>query len=229
MGFIFKEEKTIIEVLNGTEKDIASNIDLLAKIYLEKTGRKVCRSCPSDIQYMILSLKHALKMTQFKFKAHAAMYKNKKGDKTTISNSNLTDESAIEFLKTNPERIRLFSEFPSNWETLIYSDGTPETEEEKEKRLSIEAEMKAVKLGQKPSKAVLSKMKLKDLRKMYPTIKATSIKEFVSETLALFEVKKEEEIVPEKVQEEVPEIDSEAAAIAEAEKAAEEAAEEAAG
>ncbi|MGD2113418.1 MAG: hypothetical protein PVG07_00085 [Acidobacteriota bacterium] len=135
---------TIIEILNGTVKDIRENIDLLAKDYKAKTGRDVCRSCPSDIQYMILSLKNLYKMTQFKFKRHAAMYKNKKGDKATISNATMTDEKAIEFLRTNPERIKLFSDYPSNWEQLIIDGVDSETAEEKEARLAAEAEAKAV-------------------------------------------------------------------------------------
>lgn len=145
MGFKFDNsinEMTIIEILNGSKKDIRENMDLLAKVYLEKTGRKVCRTCPSDIQYMILSLKHALKMAQFKFKRHAAQYKNKKGDKVTISNGNMADEKAIEFLRTKPERINLFSEYPSNWKELI--GGKVETDKEKEARLAAEAEAQKV-------------------------------------------------------------------------------------
>lgn len=50
MGFEFqKKQMTIPEILDGTDRTIIANIDLLAKIYFEKTGRKVCRSCPSDV------------------------------------------------------------------------------------------------------------------------------------------------------------------------------------
>ena len=147
-------------------------------------------------------------MTQFKFKRHAAQYKNKKGDRTTLSNSNMTDEKAIEFLNTNPERIRLFSDFPSNWETLILDGLDSETEAEKEKRLAAEAEVaaamdlndevpaeeteaeKEMKQAEKdaeealkPKKEDLLKMSLKDLRAKYPNIKATSIKDFVQKVI----------------------------------------------
>lgn len=144
MGFRFKEDNinmTIPEILNGTKKDISANINLLAKIYTEKTGRKVCKTCPSDVQYMILSLKNIYQMTQFKFSRHAAMYKNKKGDKTTISNGTMTDKKAIEFLKTNPKRIELFSEYPSDWKELL-AGKKKEGKKEKELRLAAEAEVK---------------------------------------------------------------------------------------
>ena len=157
-------------------------------------------------------------MTQFKFKRSAAMYKNKKGDKTTISNGNMTDEKAVEFLKTNPERISLFSDYPSNWETLLFPDAEEETEMNKDLRLAAEAEAKVVaKVAEvpveevveevivkdseelesdavkeatevaekaaedalKPSRKDLERMSLKDLRKKFPEVKATSIKAFL--------------------------------------------------
>lgn len=138
MGLSFKSNMTIIEILEGTDKVILANIDLLAKDYLEKKGKKLNKGCSSCITEMVLTLKNYYKMTQFRFKRHAASYKNKKGDTTTISNSTMTDEKALKFLKTNPKRIELFSEFPSNWKELI--KGKIETEAEKEVRLAAEAE-----------------------------------------------------------------------------------------
>ncbi len=181
-------------------------------------------------------------MVQFKFKRHAAMYKNKKGDKVTISNGNLTDEKAIEFLRTNPERISLFAEYPSNWETLIVEGAKPETKKEKEKRLAMEAEANSSKGSDskvlKDPKGVknglrreLLKLKLKDLRAKYPDVKANSIKDFVREVMRLDnEVKKDtENIEAPKASETKEEAEAdenkkaEAAATAEAEAAAQEA------
>lgn len=192
MGFVIDKQKSIIEILNGSKKEIQSNLDRLAKDYQIKTGRKVCKTCPSDIQYMILTLKNIYKMTQFKFKKANAHYKNKIGDKVTINNGNMTDEKALEFLKTNPERIRLFSHYPSNWKDLI--SGKEETEEQKANRLAAEAEAEAAKENnknndndngsEKPNKEDLLKMSLKELREKYPDIKATSINAFVEKVLA---------------------------------------------
>lgn len=138
---------TIPEILNGTRADLKANIDVLAKDYFEKTGRVVCRSCPSDLNYMILSLKYIYKMTKFKFKRSVARYKNKPTDKEAIYQGNLTDEKAIEFLKTNPERIHLFASYPENWETLIIEEHVDETEAEVEARLAAEAEIEAANGG----------------------------------------------------------------------------------
>ncbi len=109
---------TIIEILQGSKKEILANIDLLAEEYLKIKGKKLNKGCPACVIEMVLTLKNFYKMAQFKFKRHAASYKNKKGDKTTISNSTMTDEKAIAFLKTDPKRIELFSDYPSNWKKL---------------------------------------------------------------------------------------------------------------
>ena len=103
-------DEEIINILKGTDKEIIKNIDILAKLYLEHKGRKLNKGCSSCITEMLLTLKNIYQMVQFKFKRHAASYKNKKGDTTTISNSTMTDEKALKFLKTNPKRIDLFLE-----------------------------------------------------------------------------------------------------------------------
>lgn len=105
----------MIEIINGSKEVIQDNINLLAKDYKEKTGRVVCKSCPSDIKYMISSLKLLYKMVNYQFKRERAQYKIAKGDKFTISNDNLTDDLAVKFLNENPERIALFSKFPKDW------------------------------------------------------------------------------------------------------------------
>ena len=108
----------------------------------------------------------------------------------------MTDEKAVEFLRTNPERIKLFSEYPSNWETLLIEGVSSETDAEIEIRIAAEAEAKAVAEAKENNEDVssetdaeklsydeLMKIPLKDLRKQYPEIKATSIKEFVDQIL----------------------------------------------
>lgn len=137
----------MLEILSASKEVIKANLNLLAKDYTEKTGRKVCLTCPSDIAYMILSLKHHYKMTNFEFKRNAAQYKNKKGDKTTISNGTMTDEKAIEFLRTNPERIKLFSKYPEGWEELLKKPKM--TDEQIEEKLAIQAEIEAAEAAKK--------------------------------------------------------------------------------
>lgn len=143
----FNKELSIIEILEADDKTLFANINRLAVEYLKEAGRKVCKTCPASVRLMILTLKHIYKMEQFKFKKPKAQYKNKKGDSVTISNSTMTDEKAIEFLKTNPERISLFSDYPENWKELLTIGIVEETAEELEVRLAIEAEMKEVNNG----------------------------------------------------------------------------------
>lgn len=133
----------MLGILSAPKEVIKANLKLLANDYKEKTGRVVCLSCPSDIAYMISSLKLIYKMNNFEFKKNAAQYKNLKGDKTTISNGTMTDEKAIEFLKTNPERIVLFSKYPENWESLIKEVSLTE-EELAEKNAEEAAEAEAL-------------------------------------------------------------------------------------
>lgn len=104
------------------EKRTSVEYRLLAKDYKEKTGRAVCLSCPGDVRGMISKLKKIYIMSDFEFKRAYAQYRNKKGDRFTISNSSMTDEKAIEFLRTNPDRISLFSKYPKNWDELIIDD-----------------------------------------------------------------------------------------------------------
>ena len=112
----------IQSILEGSNLEIKKNIKLLAQDYKEKFGRVVCTSCGSDVSLMLLMLKNFYNMSNFRFKAESAQYKNKASDGFTISNATMTDEKAIEFLKTNPERIRLFSHFPEGWEDLIQGE-----------------------------------------------------------------------------------------------------------
>lgn len=187
----------MLKILNASKTIIKSNLQLLAKDYKEKTGRVVCLTCPSDIAYMLSTLKTIYKMTNFAFKREKAQYKNKKGDRTTISNNIMTDEKAIEFLKTNPERISLFSKFPENWEEVI--KGTAKTSAQIEAEAQVEeatnAAIKAAEEGVDllkedcpeciEKRKELSKMKLADLRLKYPEVKDTSIKGFIEKVLIL--------------------------------------------
>lgn len=166
MAFKFDEQLTIEEILEGPEQVIKDNFDLLEDDYIEKFGKKVKKGCSSCIREVVSALKKYYNMSQFRFKGATVHYKIKKGDKFTISNSTMTDEKAIAFLKVNPDRIRLFSEYPENWEELV--KGKPEYTEE-EKALISE----------------LEKMKLDELKELYPGIKVKSKKAFIKKVIEL--------------------------------------------
>lgn len=191
MSIVFESKLDISEILNSDNKTIIANLDILANDYKEKTGKKLNRGCSSCISEMILTLKHHYNMSEFKFKRNAASYKNRKGDKTTISNSTITNEKAVEFLRTNPKRIELFSKFPSNWQKMVDQGFDYETKEEKEKRHAIEAEIIEVKKSKEANqvqeeneKAKLLKLSLKELRAKYPEIKASKITDFVDKVFS---------------------------------------------
>lgn len=112
----------IVEILKSSNKVIKSNFNLLATDYLEKTGREVCRSCPSDIQNMLSTLRNIYNMTLFELRKPNVIYKLQKGLSQTISNDKMNDELAIAFIKIRPSRIELFSKFPENWKELIQDE-----------------------------------------------------------------------------------------------------------
>lgn len=92
-------------------------------------------------------------MSEFRFKRERAIYRIDQESKERISNDIITDELAIRFLKVNPERISLFSQYPENWEDLISDspvqdteDGTPCTECELKEELEA---MKMTELREK--------------------------------------------------------------------------------
>jgi hypothetical protein len=58
----------------------------------------------------------------FQLKKPQVIYKLEKGSSRTISNSKMTDELAIKFLKINEDRIKLFSKYPENWLELIQDE-----------------------------------------------------------------------------------------------------------
>lgn len=126
-------------ILNLPNNQLKLHIDVLADDYKNRTGRTVCRSCASDIQQMITTLKQEYKMTNFELKKPQVIYKIEKGKGFTISNDTMTDELAIYFLKVNPDRIELFSKYPENWKELIGLEN-----EEVEENVNEETSIKKV-------------------------------------------------------------------------------------
>lgn len=195
MSIEFESKKTIIELLSSSKSNILARLDLLEEFLFKETGKKLNKGCSSCINEAVLILKSIYNMSAFEFKRKAASYKNKKGDTTTISNSTMTDERAIEFLRTKPQRINLFSKYPANWKDLI--EGKAETEEMKAKRIAIEAEIQAVEEAkeegdenkEEPEKAIesdedqLNSLSMKELRIKFPQVKATSKEEFIKKVL----------------------------------------------
>lgn len=106
-------------------------------------------------------------MNNFKFKHYAALYRVSQESNTYISNKTLTDEAAIAFLKEDPKRISLFSEYPENWRELAgYKDPAQLDLEEVIKEIEVEAQ-------EVKTREDLMSMKMPDLKEMYPDIPIT--------------------------------------------------------
>jgi len=138
-----------------------NNLKVLVKFYTEKLGKNVCISCRGSLNEMILKLKRHFNMSNFELKNNA-YYRLQKGDSRTINNNIITDQLAIQFLKINKNRIKLFSKYPENWEGML----SLENKEVKEDEV-IELTQ-----DQEAQKKHLMKYKFSELREKYPEVKA---------------------------------------------------------
>lgn len=110
---------TIQDILKLDNSQIGVHINELANDYYKLTNNTICKSCKADIHKMLNHLKKHYSVVNFQLRKPNVIYKLQTGSPITISNSVMTDELAIEFLKINPERIKLFSMYPSNWDAEI--------------------------------------------------------------------------------------------------------------
>lgn len=138
-----------------------NNLKVLVKFYTNELGKNVCVSCRGSLNEMILKLKRYFNMSNFELKNNA-YYRLEKGDSTTINNNIITDQLALEFLRINKERIKLFSKYPEGWEDLL----TAENKEVKEDEVIELTE------DQEAQKKHLMKYKFSELREKYPEVKA---------------------------------------------------------
>ncbi|WP_048331002.1 hypothetical protein [Bizionia psychrotolerans] len=124
----------MIEILQLPARELKKHIHQLANDYKQRTGITACLSCSGDVQRMLQYLKQIYMTTQFELKKPNVIYKIRWGGTQTISNANMTDELALEFLNEKPSRIELFSKYPENYTELLKADepeGEPEPTDEK--------------------------------------------------------------------------------------------------
>ncbi|HRE77112.1 MAG TPA: hypothetical protein PLL09_04720 [Flavobacterium sp.] len=110
------------EVLSK-DKDLKKE---LTEFYKFIYGVKVCSSCkdkfPTYHQKLSVDGLEKLEMKSngnFKLRDNIGVLQINFGEGKFISQLNCADEICIEFLKVNPNRISLFSDFPENWKELI--------------------------------------------------------------------------------------------------------------
>lgn len=78
-------------------------------------------------------------ITDFELKGLNPYYRLEKGKAGTISNGQMTNELAIEFLSIDPTRIRLFSKYPENWREQISTGKLEKENAEKVTKEELEA------------------------------------------------------------------------------------------
>lgn len=207
-----EDKRELILNAIANEVTIRQNIELIASTYKELFKKDLCRSCPAEMQLAIMKLKQYYKVLEFHFKRPIAQYKIKQSDRFTISNSNLTNELAIAFLQERKGRIELFDVYPENWQELIEFEGKTEgekeaymaakaemkaledskkneeaqegseVEEEVQESEGVETEEEQEE-AQKLDVKSLKLLKLSELRRRYPLIKARKKSEFIKELL----------------------------------------------
>lgn len=159
---------SIQEIANLPFTELRKHINILDDEYFRITGRRVCRTCSGDVQYMINLLKNKKEMSKFELKSPTAIYRMEKGSPVKVSQSVLTDVLAIEYLAINPERISLFKRYPNNWEESVrLAQGVIEElatedccDDHSEESVPCDDCMRTK----------LNKLKMSELKKQYPEI-----------------------------------------------------------
>lgn len=119
--------------------------------FREFTGTS-CSRCYADafIEMYTTFKKHGLRpMPNFKLKRGIVVKSASYAE--VITNSNLTDEMAVKWLKDNPKRIDLFEVYPADWEALIADNKPQNSEKPKESESEIATAKKIVKKTKKES------------------------------------------------------------------------------
>lgn len=141
------------EIIQRAELGDKRAIRQLYTVWLEKGGKPLCLQCGGEVATLIRTMKtneYTTSEWQLNFNGQVRL---KKGDPRVVSNQNLTEELAIEFLKENPDRIHSFKVYPADWKVRIGLE-TP-TEEIKVKEEIIQSEPIAVPLSTVPLKPVV--------------------------------------------------------------------------
>lgn len=118
----------LAEIANNWRAADLSSLSILITWYKEQTGNELdCPNCEgkkeryfSQVIAYISGIKSSgMKVTtDWKLKSNNA-YPMEFGSGEFISNASMTDEKAIRFLQENPNRIKIFQSFPSDWQQRI--------------------------------------------------------------------------------------------------------------
>lgn len=162
MDIIEKDEVNRILKKSPSSRELTKLLDYYEAIY----ETPICRSCTGDINQALTTLKRDMKTTKYEFKKLNGIYRL--GKNRTISNRNLTDELAEEFLRENPNRIKRFYRYDEDFYNSLVSKEEEDTPQVPEKVNNYD---------------YLMSKKLPELRELFPTVKAISKKDFVNKVL----------------------------------------------
>ncbi|NDW10131.1 hypothetical protein [Dysgonomonas sp. 520] len=105
------------------------------RVTFQRFAKRNCSRCYNDafIEMYTVFKKNGLRdMPNFRLKNGAILQSAHFSE--AVTNSNLTDEKAIQWLRDNPTRINFFAVYPENWETLLVDDGAAKKSKEKNNR-----------------------------------------------------------------------------------------------
>lgn len=77
-----------------------------------------CTSCKKKKEIVAESAIQIVN-SQFKLRDNVGLQQISFGSGLFISNSNVSDELAVQFLKENPNRISLFDVYPNDWKNML--------------------------------------------------------------------------------------------------------------
>ena len=120
----------LAEIANNWKAADNSSLSILTTWYQQQTGKALdCFNCDGKKQRYfseVIAYLSNIKLTgmkvttKWKLKSNNA-YPLRFGGGDFISNAAMTDDKAIAFLKENPNRIQIFSEYPSDWAVKVGS------------------------------------------------------------------------------------------------------------
>lgn len=129
-------EKPNSEILKGVEENGKRYIATVLAQYQKDFG-SICASCPSKVEGYINKMKRKYLTEKIEVMAVDQKFVLKNGvvipihgTSMSYSQSNITDEIAIEILKGNPNAIGLFEKYPSDWKVKAISEQVSLTIEE---------------------------------------------------------------------------------------------------
>lgn len=79
-----------------------------------------CTSCKKKNSLPEKVVNNVESQGEFKLRSNVGVIQLEFGSGLFLSNSNMTDELAVQFLKENPNRISLFEKYPSNWKEILF-------------------------------------------------------------------------------------------------------------